>query len=130
MRAWPVWPVWTLAGSGRTPVSQWKTVLLPEPAKPAMPTFIAMFSRPPVPAARASGGKMEARPPHPTVQSADRSGQRIEDLTMTGDLFQTIQLPLSPEQFRRLPRNAAYKYELIGGETWLTPPPRWHHAVL
>src|SRR5262249_14674562 len=40
--ALPLWPVCTLAGSGLTPVSHWNTVLLPEPAKPAMPTFMPM----------------------------------------------------------------------------------------
>ena len=49
---------------------------------------------------------------------------------MTGDFFHTLKLPPSPEQLRRLPRNAAYKYEILDGEAWLTPRPRWFHAVL
>ncbi|HKB35605.1 MAG TPA: hypothetical protein VKD72_04070, partial [Gemmataceae bacterium] len=49
---------------------------------------------------------------------------------MSAEFFRSIQLSLSIEQYRRLPRNAAYKYELIDGETWLTPRPRWYHAVL
>ena len=36
----PTWPRWAAAGSGLTAVNQWKTVLFPEPAKPAMPTFM------------------------------------------------------------------------------------------
>src|SRR5947209_8701322 len=34
----PTWPCWLRDASGATPVSQWKTVLLPDPEKPAMPT--------------------------------------------------------------------------------------------
>jgi hypothetical protein len=49
---------------------------------------------------------------------------------MSAEFFHSIKLPLSVEQYRQLPRNAAYKYELIEGETWLTPRPRWYHAVL
>ncbi len=49
---------------------------------------------------------------------------------MISDFFRSIKLALPPEQFRRLPRNAGYKYELIAGEVWLTPRPRWYHAVL
>jgi GNAT superfamily N-acetyltransferase len=49
---------------------------------------------------------------------------------MSAEFFRTVQLPLGPEDFRRLPRNPAYKYELIGGRTWLTPRPRWYHALL
>src|SRR5947209_5490163 len=49
---------------------------------------------------------------------------------MSLDLYRTLKLSLSPEEFRRLPRNAAYKYELIAGEVWLTPRPRFYHALL
>ena len=41
----PTWPCWLLAGSGLAPVSHWKTVLLPDPAKPAMPTFIYLVGQ-------------------------------------------------------------------------------------
>src|SRR5262245_51315721 len=41
-----------------------------------------------------------------------------------------MRLPLSADEFHRLPRNSAYKYELIAGEVWLTPRPRWYHALL
>src|SRR5438270_11737670 len=58
-------------------------------------------------------------------------GQRHERVsTMSADFFRSIKLALPVEQYRQLPRNAAFKYELIDGETWLTPRPRWYHAVL
>jgi GNAT superfamily N-acetyltransferase len=41
-----------------------------------------------------------------------------------------VKVPMSIEQFHQLPRHAAYKYEFIEGETWLTPRPRYYHAVL
>jgi GNAT superfamily N-acetyltransferase len=44
--------------------------------------------------------------------------------------FPMIKLPLTFEQFRALPRNAAYKYEYLEGETWLTPRPKQYHALL
>lgn len=44
--------------------------------------------------------------------------------------FSRIKLPLSLDQFRKLPRNASYKYEYIGGETWITPRPKQYHAML
>src|SRR5689334_4079447 len=49
---------------------------------------------------------------------------------MSLDLYRTLKLSLSAEEFRRLPRNAAYKYELIAGEVWLSPRPRFYHALL
>src|SRR6266536_3567517 len=49
---------------------------------------------------------------------------------MSAEFFRSIKLALPIEQYRQLPRNAAFKYELIDGETWLTPRPRWYHAVL
>lgn len=44
--------------------------------------------------------------------------------------FSRIKLPLTFEQFRKLPRNASYKYEYIEGETWITPRPKQYHAML
>jgi GNAT superfamily N-acetyltransferase len=44
--------------------------------------------------------------------------------------FRHLRLALSPDDFRALPRNAAYKYEYLDGEAWLTPRPLWYHAVL
>lgn len=44
--------------------------------------------------------------------------------------FSRIELPISFEEFDRLPRNAAYKYEYFGGRAVLTPRPKYHRAVL
>jgi GNAT superfamily N-acetyltransferase len=42
----------------------------------------------------------------------------------------SIVLPLSMEEFRQLPRNAAYKYEYLAGQAHLSPRPRHYHALL
>jgi ribosomal protein S18 acetylase RimI-like enzyme len=44
--------------------------------------------------------------------------------------FFGIELPLSFEDFRRLPANPAYKYEYIAGKALLTPRPKECHALL
>ena len=49
---------------------------------------------------------------------------------MLNDWFNVIELPLTLEQFRRLPWNPAYKYEFIEGHAWLSPRPKNSHAVL
>jgi hypothetical protein len=41
-----------------------------------------------------------------------------------------LRLRLTPEEFRQLPRNPAYKYDYVDGEAYLTPWPRHYHAVL
>jgi hypothetical protein len=41
-----------------------------------------------------------------------------------------LRLRLTPEEFRQLPRNPAYKYDYVSGEAHLTPWPRHYHAVL
>jgi GNAT superfamily N-acetyltransferase len=41
-----------------------------------------------------------------------------------------IQLPLSVEQFHQLPRHPAYKYEYLEGQGYLTPRPKFYHALL
>jgi GNAT superfamily N-acetyltransferase len=41
-----------------------------------------------------------------------------------------IQLPLTIEQFRQLPRNPAYKYEYLNQTVYLSPRPKHYHAVL
>jgi hypothetical protein len=38
--------------------------------------------------------------------------------------FGRVELPLSIDEFHRLPRNAAYKYEYFGGRAVLTPRPK------
>jgi GNAT superfamily N-acetyltransferase len=49
---------------------------------------------------------------------------------MLEDWFRVIRLPLSLPEFHRLPRNPAYKYEYIGGVTWLSPRPKFYSAKL
>src|SRR5438045_5127432 len=41
-----------------------------------------------------------------------------------------IQLPISIEQFRQLPRNSAYKYEYLNAAACLSPRPKHYHALL
>jgi hypothetical protein len=41
-----------------------------------------------------------------------------------------MKLSLTWEQYRQLPRNAAYKYEYLEGDTYLSPRPRHYHALL
>jgi GNAT superfamily N-acetyltransferase len=41
-----------------------------------------------------------------------------------------LKLPLSMQQFLRLPRNPAYKYEYFGDQAYLSPRPKTFHAVL
>jgi L-amino acid N-acyltransferase YncA len=49
---------------------------------------------------------------------------------MIDDWMSALQLRLTPEEFRRLPRNPAYKYEYLSGAAYLTPYPKHYHAVL
>src|SRR2546423_4543861 len=42
----------------------------------------------------------------------------------------TLLLPLTREQFYQLPRNAAYRYELLSGQVVLSPRPKHYHALL
>jgi L-amino acid N-acyltransferase YncA len=49
---------------------------------------------------------------------------------MMDEWMTTLRLRLTLEEFRRLPRNPAYKYEYLSGEAYLTPYPRHYHAVL
>jgi GNAT superfamily N-acetyltransferase len=42
----------------------------------------------------------------------------------------SLHLRLTPEEFRRLPRNAAYKYDYLSGLAHLTPWPKHYHAIL
>nr|AEH26476.1 acetyltransferase [uncultured Acidobacteria bacterium A2] len=41
-----------------------------------------------------------------------------------------LELALTWEQFARLPRNAAYRYEFLEGQAYLTPRPKHYHARL
>lgn len=49
---------------------------------------------------------------------------------MCDEWMQPVRLPMTIEQFRKLPRNAAYKYEYFEGQAWLSPRPRFFHALL
>ncbi len=49
---------------------------------------------------------------------------------MCDEWMDGLQLPLTIEQFHRLPRNAAYKYEYLEGTAYLSPRPKFFHAVL
>jgi GNAT superfamily N-acetyltransferase len=49
---------------------------------------------------------------------------------MSAELFRTMRLPLTAEEFRRLPRHPAFSYEWIEGQAWVAPNPRYHHALL
>ncbi len=49
---------------------------------------------------------------------------------MLDDWFRAIRLPLSLRQFRRLPRNPAYKYEYLSKSAWLSPRPKFYSARL
>ena len=41
-----------------------------------------------------------------------------------------LRLPLALDEFHSLPRNAAYRYELVEGEAWISPRPKYYHARL
>src|SRR5262245_44467405 len=41
----------------------------------------------------------------------------------------SLNLTMPSEQFRRLPRNPAYKYEYLEGQAFLTPRPKHFHCI-
>jgi GNAT superfamily N-acetyltransferase len=49
---------------------------------------------------------------------------------MCDEWMPTLRLPLTWEQFARLPRNPAYKYEYLDGQAVLSPRTRFYHARL
>jgi GNAT superfamily N-acetyltransferase len=49
---------------------------------------------------------------------------------MCDQWMSALKLPLTWEQFHRLPRNPAYKYEYFDDTAWLSPRPRYYHALL
>jgi GNAT superfamily N-acetyltransferase len=49
---------------------------------------------------------------------------------MCDEWMQPLRLPISFDEFHKLPRNAAYKYEYFDGAAWLSPRPRFYHGVL
>ena len=49
---------------------------------------------------------------------------------MCDEWMPTLQLSITLDEWRQLPRNASYKYEYIYGRAWLTPRPKFYHALL
>jgi GNAT superfamily N-acetyltransferase len=49
---------------------------------------------------------------------------------MADDWMPRLELPLTAEQFRQLPRSPAYRYDHFQGTAWLNPRPRYYHALL
>jgi GNAT superfamily N-acetyltransferase len=49
---------------------------------------------------------------------------------MCDEWMPTLKLAISHDEWRRLPRNAAYKYEYVNGRAWLSPRPKFYHALL
>jgi GNAT superfamily N-acetyltransferase len=49
---------------------------------------------------------------------------------MCDEWMTSLALPLTDEQFRRLPRSPAYRYAYHEGVAWLNPRPRYHHVLL
>ena len=49
---------------------------------------------------------------------------------MADDHFRLIELHLPFDEFHRLPRNSAYKYEYFDGRAYFSPRPKCYRAVL
>ena len=49
---------------------------------------------------------------------------------MADDWMPNLSLPMSLEQFERLPRNPAYRYDYLHGTAYLSPRPKHFHGVL
>jgi GNAT superfamily N-acetyltransferase len=49
---------------------------------------------------------------------------------MCDEWMKPVKLPISIDLFHQLPRNAAYKYEYFKGLAWLSPRPKYYHALL
>lgn len=49
---------------------------------------------------------------------------------MCDEWMSVIKLPMTIDQFHRLPRNPAYKYEYLDGMAWLSPRPKYYRALL
>ena len=48
---------------------------------------------------------------------------------MCDEWMQGLQLQLTPEEFQQLPRNGAFRYDLIGGQVYIIPRPKHYHAL-
>jgi GNAT superfamily N-acetyltransferase len=49
---------------------------------------------------------------------------------MCDEWMRALQLKLAADQFRQLPRNAAFRYDLLDGTAYIVPRPRHSHALL
>jgi GNAT superfamily N-acetyltransferase len=49
---------------------------------------------------------------------------------MCDEWMRGLQLILTAEQFRQLPRNGAFRYEHVNGTGYVTPRPKHYHALL
>jgi GNAT superfamily N-acetyltransferase len=49
---------------------------------------------------------------------------------MCEEWMRGLQLPLTPEQYRLLPRNPAFRYTYHASAVWINPRPRYYHALL
>jgi hypothetical protein len=49
---------------------------------------------------------------------------------MCDEWMRGLQLALTVEQFRQLPRNGAFRYEYLDGVAYITPRPKHYHALL
>jgi hypothetical protein len=49
---------------------------------------------------------------------------------MCDEWMSAVQLPITLEQFHQLPRHPAYKYEYLDRQAYLTPRPKFYHALL
>jgi GNAT superfamily N-acetyltransferase len=49
---------------------------------------------------------------------------------MSDEWMTPLEVPMTREQFHRLPRNPAYRYEYLRGVAWVSAKPRFYHALL
>ena len=49
---------------------------------------------------------------------------------MCDEWMPTLKLSITFDEWCQLPRNAAYKYEYVNNCAWLTPRPKFYHALL
>jgi GNAT superfamily N-acetyltransferase len=49
---------------------------------------------------------------------------------MCEEWMPAVRLPLTRHQFDQLPRHPSYAFEYLNGQAWLTPMPKFYHAVL
>lgn len=49
---------------------------------------------------------------------------------MWSKCMRVVKIRMTIQEFHQLPRHAAYKYEYLDGEAWLSPRPKTYHALL